>query len=187
MEKNMLIIILIIIVVVIVLIRGTNDTDINKRNKIQCVVAIILVVSAVLLSDQRMTNETLLATFQSVIIILGFTNESVGMGVLLFDGFFHLTAGTRLSDDSPDWIIARKLYGFKGLPIWAHQLMGVSLMVLVFLKYMGDRDRFGWFGRLGVNVYRYIYPLVGIMLLAGIAVKGTPTAIPKGFLKSPSI
>ena len=54
--------------------------------------------------------------------------------LVLFDGFFHLFGFPDfIIRHSPDWVIARGLFDVVGLPIIAHRIMGIILIVMSVL------------------------------------------------------
>lgn len=125
-----------------------------------------------------MYNVLIWAIVQALLWITGFAFDTLGMILLLFDGYFHFKMGLGDESSSPDWIIARRLFGFSGMPLWVHHMMGFLLVLLVFLKFMGDQGKLGSIGKLGVNTYKIVYPITALVIITSITIKGTPTAIP---------
>ncbi len=172
----MAVIVIIVSAVVILVFRDVFETDEERKqnnHKIGITIALILILIAI-----PMSKTTFWAVVQVLLIFLGFTNSTIGMAVLLFDGYFHFRMGLGDSPHSPDWIIARRLFGFKGLPSWIHHGMGFALVLIVVTKYMGDRGKWGKLGELGQIAYDIVYPITAIIIIIAIGIKSTATAIP---------
>lgn len=156
-----------------------TDEDLRERDrKLTITVAIIMIIIAV-----PMSNRLLWAIVQGLLLFLGFTNSTIGMALLLFDGYFHFRMGLGDNPNSPDWIISRRLFGFRGMPHWVHNVMGAALVLIVVSKFMGDRGKWGKLGELGKKVYDIVYPIAAVMILISIIIKASPTAIPNNVAK----
>lgn len=63
------------------------------------------------------------------ILLLGLRYPLLGIGLIILDGRFHYTSNLeRLKEESPDWIIARGVFGIDGLDERTHKLMAVLLI-----------------------------------------------------------
>jgi len=84
--------------------------------------------------------------------------------VIILDGFFHLTSPLEnLVKNSPDWVIAFKLFGGNGMPVVIHQVMGMLLLITSgFYLNILIKDKKGWY----FYFYKYVVTVVTVTIIS---------------------
>ncbi len=90
------------------------------------------------------------------------------MLILFADGLFHTFALANIIEGrAPDAVIARGLFGLVGaIPIWAHRLIGVVLLVsTAYVFYLFNKKRHSKFERSYSKFYFYIKAPIAIAII----------------------
>ena len=65
-----------------------------------------------------------------IVLLLGIKFQYLGIILTLLDGYFHSSSDLdKLKKSSPDWIIARLVFGGNGLSEQIHKIMGYLLIL----------------------------------------------------------
>ena len=125
-----------------------------------------------ILSEKLGINNPLIILTSTIVLAggLGFLLKKFDIStyillpVIILDGFFHLTSPIEnLVENSPDWIIAFNFYGGQGMPVIAHQIIGIFLLITsaIFIYYLISKRK-DWY----YYLYKYAVTIITMTIIS---------------------